>query len=144
MRRRLTLGSGERRVLREVSEFPEFHATVPESTIPGVRLLDSRHRMERRDRSDWLLALIVFLSLGALGHHKFGTIDAIQRLAVTRAIFHQHSVVTPEFGAVKYGLLQPVLMLPPYALGFLTGKLLSPSGTAPQQVGYRFVAFLFT
>jgi hypothetical protein len=97
-------------------------------------------------RSDGRVALamgfLCFLAVSALGHHTWGTVDAIQRLAVTRSILTTGSVITPEFGAVKYGPLQPVLMLPSYALGY--GVALLGGLAEPGRVGYRFTAFLFT
>lgn len=89
-----------------------------------------------------LLGLGILLSTSILGYHRWGTIDAMQRLAVTRSIVHRGSVVTPEYGPVKYGLTQPVLMIPFYTLGYGAGKLAgSPD---PERVGYRFTAFLFS
>ena len=89
-----------------------------------------------------LSGLAVFSILSALGHHTWGTVDAIQRFAVTRAIVESGTVLTPEFGPVKYAPLQPVLMLPPYLLGRMAGRLVP--GADPQRVGYRATAFLFT
>jgi hypothetical protein len=93
-------------------------------------------------RAGLLLGLSVFAILSALGHHTWGTADAIQRFAVTRALADRGTVLTPEFGPVKYGPLQPILMLPPYALGRLAGRLVP--GADPSRVGYRATAFLFT
>ncbi len=84
----------------------------------------------------------VFVILSALGHHTWGTIDAIRRLAVTRSLVERGSFVTEEFGPVKYAPLQPVLMIPTYLLGRLAGSLVP--GADPARVGYRFTAFLFT
>lgn len=53
--------------------------------------------MTRTDRRiGRALALLAFLALAALGHHTWGTVDAIQRLAVTNAVLTRGSVVTPE------------------------------------------------
>jgi hypothetical protein len=89
-----------------------------------------------------LLGLALFAILSALGHHTWGTMDAIQRFAVTRALVERGAVVTPEFGPVKYAPLQSILMIPPYALGQLAGRLVP--GADPARVGYRATAFLFT
>lgn len=86
--------------------------------------------------------MAILFAISILGHHRWGTIDAIQRLAVTRAIVHDGSVVTTEFGPVKYGLTQPVLMIPSYALGYGVGRLLNSPD--PERVGYRFTVFLFS
>jgi hypothetical protein len=93
-------------------------------------------------RAGLFLGLAVFAILSALGHHWWGTMDAIQRFAVTRALVERGSVVPPEFGPVKYAPLQPVLMIPTYALGRLAGRLVP--GADPPRVGYRVTAFLFT
>jgi len=93
-------------------------------------------------RAGLLLGLAVFAILSALGHHTWGTMDAIERFAVTRALVDRGSVVTPEFGPVKYAPLQSVLMVPPYLLGRLAGGLVP--GADPKRVGYRATAFLFT
>lgn len=99
--------------------------------------------MTRTDRRiGRALALLAFLALAALGHHTWGTVDAIQRLAVTNAVLTRGSVVTPEYGPVKYGPLQPFLMLPTYALGYGIGEL--ARAPEPGRVGYRVTAFLFT
>jgi hypothetical protein len=105
-------------------------------TTPGPGHPDAERR------AGLLLGLAVFATLSALGHHTWGTIDAIRRFAVTRALADSGTLVTPEFGPVKYAPLQSVLMLPTYALGRLIGSLVP--GADPQQVGYRATAFLFT
>lgn len=90
------------------------------------------------------LALFVlsFAALQGLGRQTWGTIDAVERLAVTRSLLTSGSVVTPQFGAVKYGPLPSVLMLPTYALGYGIGRL---TGSAdPDHAGYRVTAVLFT
>ena len=93
-------------------------------------------------RRAFVLGVGLFLAISILGYHRWGTIDAIQRLAVTQAIVHDGSVLTAEFGPVKYGLTQPVLMIPTYLLGYEAGRLVgSPE---PRRVGYRFTAFLFS
>jgi len=96
----------------------------------------------RGRRAGLLLGLAVFAILSALGRHTWGTVDAIRRLAVTRSLVESGTVVPPEIGAVKYGPLQPVLMIPTYLLGRLAGRLVP--GADPHQVGYRATAFLFT
>lgn len=93
-------------------------------------------------RAGLLLGLAVFAVLSALGHHTWGTSDAIERFATTRALVDSGSVVTPEFGPVKYAPLQSILMIPPYLLGRLAGGFVP--GADPQRVGYRATAFLFT
>ncbi len=94
-----------------------------------------------RPRGDAAFAAVVFAALSLLGQHTWGTVDAIQRFAVTRSLVERGSAVTPEFGAVKYGPLQPILMIPTYLLGRGLGTLV---GSDPRQVGYRVTAFLFT
>ncbi|HQR47573.1 MAG TPA: hypothetical protein PK598_16370, partial [Thermoanaerobaculia bacterium] len=96
----------------------------------------------RDRRAALLLGLAVFAILSALGHHTWGTVDAIRRLAVTRSIVESGTVVPPEIGPVKYAPLQPVLMLPTYLLGRLSARVVP--GADPHQVGYRATAFLFT
>lgn len=99
--------------------------------------------MNQADRRVRLLLFVLsFASLSALGHHSWGTIDAIQRFAVTRAILHTGSVITPEFGPVKYGPLQSVLMLPTCAIGYGVGLL--SNAAEPDRVAYRLTAFVFT
>jgi len=98
-------------------------------------------REDRPGTGDAALAAVVFAALSLLGQHTWGTVDAIQRFAVTRAIVERGSVVTEEFGAVKYAPLQSVLMIPTYVLGEGLGLL---AGADPRQVGYRTTAFLFT
>jgi hypothetical protein len=89
-----------------------------------------------------ILGIGTFVALSLLGYHRWGTIDAIQRLAVTRALLHEGSVVTRDFGPVKYGPTQPVLMTPSYLIGYGAGRLVgSPD---PERVGYRVTAFLFS
>jgi hypothetical protein len=90
---------------------------------------------------DAALAAVVFATLSLLGQHTWGTVDAIQRFAVTRSLVERGSAVTPEFGPVKYGPLQSVLMIPTYVLGKGLGAL---AGADPRQVGYRVTAFLFS
>lgn len=90
---------------------------------------------------DAALAAVVFATLSLLGQHTWGTVDAIQRFAVTRSLVERGSAVTPEFGPVKYAPLQSVLMIPTYLLGKGLGVL---AGSDPRQVGYRVTAFLFT
>ena len=92
-------------------------------------------------RGDAAVGAIVFAALSLLGQHSWGTVDAIQRFAVTRALVESGSAVTPEFGPVKYGPLQSVLMIPTYLLGKGLGAL---AGSDPRQVGYRTTAFLFS
>jgi hypothetical protein len=93
-------------------------------------------------RAGLLLGLALFATLSALGHHTWGTVVAIQRFAVTRALADSGTVISPEFGPVKYPPLQPVLMVPTYVLGKLVGSLVP--GADPRQVGYRVTAFFFT
>ena len=47
---------------------------------------------------DAVLAAVVFAALSLLGQHTWGTVDAIQRFAVTRSLVERGSAVTPEFG----------------------------------------------
>ena len=65
-----------------------------------------------RDRGDAAVAAVVFAALSLLGQHTWGTVDAIQRFAVTWSLVERGSAVTPEFGPVKYAPLQSVLMIP--------------------------------
>ena len=90
---------------------------------------------------DAALAAVVFAALSLLGQHTWGTVDAIQRFAVTRSLVEQGSAVTPEFGPVKYAPLQSVLMIPTYLLGKGLGAF---AGSDPRRVGNRVTAFLFT
>jgi hypothetical protein len=87
------------------------------------------------------VVVLVFAALTLLGQHSWGTVDAIQRFAVTRSLVESGSAVTPEFGPVKYAPLQSVLMIPTYLLGKGLGAL---AGSDPRQVGYRTTAFLFS
>jgi energy-converting hydrogenase Eha subunit A len=87
------------------------------------------------------VGLLVFVALSLLGHHSWGTVDAIQRLALTRSLFLRGSVLTPEFGPIKYGLVQPVAMAPFYLAGHAVGRI---TGQDPERVGYRATAFFFT
>jgi hypothetical protein len=89
-----------------------------------------------------ILAAIVFLSLAALGHHSWGTVDAIQRLALTRSLLLHGRVVTESYGPIKYGPAQSVLMLPSYAVGYGGARLLGLGD--PDRAGYRATAFLFS
>jgi hypothetical protein len=96
---------------------------------------------DNRTGRDAALAAVVFAALSLLGQHTWGTVDAIQRFAVTRSLVERGSALTPEFGPVKYAPLQSVLMIPTYLLGKGLGAL---AGSDPRQVGYRVTAFLFT
>jgi len=99
--------------------------------------------MTRSDRRVAVaLGCLCFVAVSALGHHTWGSIDSIQRLAVTRSLLTTGSVITPEFGPVKYGPLQPVLMLPSYALGYGAAAVIGLDD--PHRAGYRVTAFLFT
>ena len=93
-------------------------------------------------RTSLWLGSVAFIALSALGHHTWGTVDAIQRLALTRSVLTSGSVITEEFGPIKYGPTQSALMLPTYAIGYGIGVV---SGAAdPGRIGYRVTAFLFT
>lgn len=94
-------------------------------------------------RTRLALFLVAFASVSALGFHRFGTIDAMQRLALTRSWLLRGSLVADPYGPVKYGPLQPLLAMPSYGLGYAAATLL-PGPTDPHRVGYRFTAFLFT
>ena len=91
------------------------------------------------------MGLVAYVSIVALGHLKHGSIDAMERLALTRSLLFDRSVVTREYGAIKYSALQSVLMMPPYLAGFAVSKgLFAASDKDARQAGYRFCAFLFT
>ncbi len=96
-----------------------------------------------RVRRYTIAGVILFVSISLLGHHKWGTQDAIQRFGLTRSLVHSGSVVTAEFGPIKYGPLQPILMVPTYVAGYGIGWLTSGRASA-QQVGYRVSAFIFS
>ena len=55
----------------------------------------------RERRAGLLLGLAVFAILSAFGHHTWGTVDAIRRLAVTRSLVESGTVVPPEIGPVR-------------------------------------------
>lgn len=93
-------------------------------------------------RTAWRLTAVAFVALAALGHHTWGTIDAIQRMALTRSILTSGSIITPDFGPIKYGPLHSVIMLPTYALGYALGLVSGSSD--PHRTGYRVTAFVLT
>jgi hypothetical protein len=93
-------------------------------------------------RKSFWIGVLVFLALAGLGHHTWGTVDAIQRLALTRSLLLHHSVNTEAFGPIKYGIAQSILMLPSYALGYGVGVL--SHAPEPHRTGYRTTAFLFS
>ncbi len=70
--------------------------------------------------------------------------DSYQRIAMTKSILFDRSLITSEYGVVKYAPLQPVLMAPLYLLGYSAGTLIGQSQEQRHRTGYRFCAFLFT
>ncbi len=111
------------------------------ASVSAARARIAGHVSDKWNGRDAALAAVVFATLSLLGQHTWGTVDAIQRFAVTRSLVERGSAVTPEFGPVKYAPLQSVLMVPTYLLGKGLGAL---AGSEPRQVGYRVTAFLFT
>jgi hypothetical protein len=90
------------------------------------------------------LGLFIYASIFALGHLRHGSIDAIQRLHLTRAMIFDQSVITQKYGPIKYSPLQSVVMIPPYLLGYVIGKALGYQEEQAHQVGYRLCAFLYS
>ena len=90
------------------------------------------------------VGLIFFIAIISLGHLKAGSRDAMQRLAMTQSILFDHSFISSQYGAVKYGPLQSILMIPPYLLGYAAGALIGQSDERRHHTAYRFCAFLFT
>jgi hypothetical protein len=80
----------------------------------------------------------------ALGHMRPGSIDAIQRLHLTRAMIFDQSVITQKYGPIKYSPLQSAVMVPPYLLGYVIGRALGYQEEQAHQVGYRLCAFLYS
>jgi hypothetical protein len=111
------------------------------ASLSAARARIAGHVSDKLSGRDAALAAVVFATLSLLGQHTWGTVDAIQRFAVTRSLVERGTAVTPEFGPVKYAPLQSVLMVPTYLLGKGLGALV---GSDPRQVGYRVTAFLFT
>lgn len=90
-----------------------------------------------------ILGGIFYLSFLLLGHFTHGTIDAIQRIELTRSILFEGDVVTPEYGPINYSPLQSIVMIPPYLLGYSIGKLSGQPEEKRRNTAYRFCAFLF-
>lgn len=111
------------------------------ASVSAARARIAGHVSDKWNGRDAAVAAVVFATLSLLGQHTWGTVDAIQRFAVTRSLVERGSAVTPEFGPVKYGPLQSVLMIPTCLLGKGLGAL---AGSDPRQVDYRVTAFLFT
>lgn len=91
-----------------------------------------------------LVGCIFYVAIIALGHLTYGSIDALQRIALTKSLISAKSVVTEEFGPIKYGPFQSIIMIPPYFLGYRAGKLLGFEEKKAQHIGDRFYAFLIT
>lgn len=70
-----------------------------------------------------VLGLIFFLAILFLGRFSHGTMDGYQRAEVARALLVDHTWVSPYFGPSKYGPLQPLLMVPFYAIGHSYGQI---------------------
>ena len=68
-----------------------------------------------------VLGLIFFLGIIFLGKFSHGTMDGFQRAEVARSLLVDHQWVSPYFGPSKYGPLQPLLMVPFYAVGYSYG-----------------------
>ena len=96
----------------------------------------------RDEKKAWAIGVLVFLALAGLGHETWGTVDAIQRLALTKSLLLRQTVNTEAFGPIKYGIAQPILMLPTYGLGYAVGVL--SHAAEPHRTGYRTTAFLFS
>ena len=94
-------------------------------------------------RRDLWLGLLVFAAIVSLGHLRHGSIDAIQRLALTRALVLHGSVVTERYGPIKYAPLQSLVMIPPYAAGYLAGKWLGGDAASAEHLAYRLCAVLY-
>ena len=89
------------------------------------------------------LGIIFYLGLLILGHQWHGSIDAIKRIHLTRSLLTRGSMITEEYGAVKYGPLQSIAMIPPYALGYFAGKATGHSPDDSSFFGYRVAAMTF-
>lgn len=72
-------------------------------------------------RQNLVLGLIFFLAILSLGKFSHGTMDGFQRAEVARSLLVDHQWVSSYFGPSKYGPLQPLLMVPFYALGYSYG-----------------------
>jgi|GEM_PF-3329738 len=95
-------------------------------------------------KNNLILGLIFYFSIIALGHLTHGTMDAVQRIHMTESIVLKQSVVTDEFGPIKYGPLQSIIMVPPYVAGYTLGKMIGYNSDEARTVGYRFCAFTIT
>jgi hypothetical protein len=116
---------------------------------PLRRGRSERHRVQvgetytLRNNNLWL-GLFIYASIFALGHMRHGSIDAIQRLHLTRAMIFDQSVITQKYGPLKYSPLQSAVMIPPYLLGYVMGHTLGYQEEQAHQVGYRLCAFLYS
>ena len=87
--------------------------------------------------------MITFLCINICGHFMHGSNDAIKRIALTKAIIFDGSVVTKKYGPIKYYPLQSIIMIPPYAAGYYVGKLMGEPEKKRFRIAYRFCAFLY-
>lgn len=90
-----------------------------------------------------LLGLLFYLSIVILGHFSYGVIDNRMRFDLTESLFLKGSVQTSEYGPIKFAPLQPVLMIPTYALGYLAGKMIGQSDKHLNKTAYRVTSYLF-
>lgn len=90
-----------------------------------------------------VLGLIFFLAIIFLGKFSHGTMDGFQRAEVARSLLVDHQWASPYFGPSKYGPLQPLLMVPFYALGYSYGLSQGASQIQLHFTGIKSCASLF-
>ena len=95
------------------------------------------------ERPRFWLALIVFLAIISLGHAWHGSIDAIQRLELTRSLSFNASAQTKTYGAIKYAPLQSVIMLPSYVAGHAAARAFAATDDDAHFFAYRLTATLY-
>jgi hypothetical protein len=91
-----------------------------------------------------ILGFIFYLSIIALGHLFHGSVDALKRLHLTRALITEGSIFTEKYGAVEHAPLQSFAMIPQYGLGYILGKTLNYSDKKSFRIAYRFCVYFFT
>ena len=89
------------------------------------------------------LALIVFPAIIGLGHVWHGSMDAIQRLELTRSLSFNGSALTKTYGAIKYAPLQSVSMMPSYVAGHAAGRAFGATEDEAHFFAYRLTANLY-
>ena len=89
------------------------------------------------------LGVIVFVAIVALGNTWHGSKDAIERLALTRALLFEGSVTTAAYGPIKSAPLQSVVMMPSYALGYAARAAIGGTEEEKHFVAYRVTSVLY-